>query len=336
MSMDYFLILNSRNFKKKDKNIQKLYIECLKILDLFGLPLEQTPRRLEKTVGAFLALCNIKKVNELKKPENINTPRAMKTRDIITWENKFLQEKISSGSYDDIRRKDLKLLVLGNIVLKSSPNSATNDSTRGYGVNPIFSEIMKKYGLANWKEEFSFHLKDIPLIKDTLKRERAINIVPVKIPGGTILKFSNGEHNILQKKIIEGFLPRYGNGAELLYVGDTADKYLYVQKEKMNELCLPEISHEELPDVIAFSEEKKWIYFIEAVYSSGPISETRLLQLKQITKDIKTEIVYITAFLDVKTFRKFVNEIAWETEVWIADNPDHMIHFNGDKFMGPY
>ncbi|MBS1775349.1 MAG: hypothetical protein JSS64_03610, partial [Bacteroidetes bacterium] len=23
-------------------------------------------------------------------------------------------------------------------------------------------------------------------------------------------------------------------------------------------------------------------------------------------------------------------------EVWIADNPDHLIHFNGHKFLGAY
>ncbi|MFS2517149.1 MULTISPECIES: BsuBI/PstI family type II restriction endonuclease [Parabacteroides] len=28
-------------------------------------------------------------------------------------------------------------------------------------------------------------------------------------------------------------------------------------------------------------------------------------------------------------------DIAWETEVWIAENPGHMIHFNGDRFIGP-
>jgi adenine-specific DNA-methyltransferase len=44
----------------------------------------------------------------------------------------------------------------------------------------------------------------------------------------------------------------------------------------------------------------------------------------------------VTAFPDRVTFRKFAKDIAWETEVWIADNPDHMIHFNGDKFLGPY
>ena len=97
-----------------------------------------------------------------------------------------------------------------------------------------------------------------------------------------------------------------------------------------------EISHEELPDIIAYSKEKNWLYLIEAVHSSGPISEIRLLQLQKLTEKCTADIVYVTAFLNRPKFRQFMAEIAWETEVWIADNPDHMVHFNGDKFLGPY
>ena len=156
------------------------------------------------------------------------------------------------------------------------------------------------------------------------------------MPFGGKIEFSSGEHNDLQKEIIEEFLPRYGFGAEILYVGDTSDKYLHLEKKKLETLNFFEISHEELPDIIAYSKEKNWIYLIEAVHSSGPISELRLLQLKKLTEKCTSEIVYITAFFDRPKFRQFITEIAWETEVWIADNPNHLVHFNGDKFLGPY
>jgi len=97
-----------------------------------------------------------------------------------------------------------------------------------------------------------------------------------------------------------------------------------------------EISHEELPDIIAYSPVKNWLYLIEAVYSSGPISEIRLLQLQKLTKNCYAEIIYVTAFQTRSKFRQFMADIAWETEVWIADSPDHLIHFNGDRFLGPY
>lgn len=110
----------------------------------------------------------------------------------------------------------------------------------------------------------------------------------------------------------------------------------YEPDEKLDELGFFKLDHGELPDVVAYSESKNWLYLIEAVHSSGPISENRLLELKKLTKNCKADIVYVTAFLDRATFRTWVKDIAWETEVWIADNPTHLIHFNGDKFMGPY
>ncbi|MEO1808710.1 MAG: BsuBI/PstI family type II restriction endonuclease, partial [Bacteroidota bacterium] len=158
----------------------------------------------------------------------------------------------------------------------------------------------------------------------------------VKLPSGLALEFSIGKHNDLQKAIIEEFLPNYGFGAAVLYVGDTSDKYLYLDKKGLEKLSFFEISHQELPDVIAYSKKKNWLYLIEAVHSSGPISELRLLQLQKLTANCSAEIVYVTAFLNRAKFRQFVADIAWETEVWIADNPEHLIHFNGDKFLGPY
>ena len=150
------------------------------------------------------------------------------------------------------------------------------------------------------------------------------------------LFFLAGDHNDLQKAIIEEFLPRYGHGAQVLYVGDTSDKYLYLEKERLKELHFFEISHEELPDVIAYSNQKNWLYLIEAVHSSGPISELRLIQLQKLTSGCSADVVYVTAFLNRAKFRQFITDIAWETEVWIADNPDPLVHFNGDKFLGPY
>lgn len=327
---------NSKTFNEKTLQVQKLINTALYILDKFGIPLDTTPRRLERIAIAFLACGDIKKITDFKKARDLNSGHALKTRDIIIYVNKNFSEKISSGSYDDIRRKDLKLLTVSEIVLQSSPNSATNDSTRGYSINPTYAELIRNFGAKNWEKMVSDLLKDIEPLNKKLKREREIAKVNVTLPSGGKLTFSAGEHNDLQKSIIEDFLPRYGYGAEVLYVGDTSDKYLYLEKEKLEELNFFEISHEELPDVIAYSKKKNWLYLIEAVHSSGPISELRLIQLQKLTKNCKADIVYVTAFLDRTKFRQFIADIAWETEVWIADNPDHLVHFNGDKFLGPY
>lgn len=334
--MKQYISSNSSTFNGKPKAIQELINTALYILDTFGIPIEGTPRRLERMAIAFLACGDIKFQKDFSKTKDLNGGHTLKTREIITYVNNYFGEDISSGSYDDIRRKDLKLLTIAEVVLQSSPNSATNDSTRGYSINPTYAELMRNFGKKDWEKSVKDKLKNIDPLSQKLKRERQISKVEVTLPSGGKLSFSSGEHNDLQKAIIEDFLPRYGFGAEVLYVGDTADKYLYLEKEKLEKLNFFEISHEELPDVIAYSKKKNWLYLIEAVHSSGPISEIRLLQLQKLTKNCKADIVYVTAFLTRVKFRQFMADIAWETEVWIADNPDHLVHFNGDKFLGPY
>jgi len=326
----------SKTFRQKTLQVQELINTTLYILDSFGIPMDSTPRRLERMAISFLALGDIKILSDLKSIRNLRDNHALKTRDIINYVNENFNESISSGSYDDIRRKDLKLLTVAEIVLRSNPNSATNDSTRGYSINPLYAELVKEFGTQGWEQKVENKLAEIEPLEQKLKRERELIKVDVILPSGGQIQFSAGEHNDLQKAIIEEFLPRYGFGAEVLYVGDTSDKYLHLQDNKLEELNFFQISHEELPDVVAYSKEKNWLYLIEAVHSSGPINEIRLLQLQKLTEKCSANIVYVTAFLDRSKFRKFMTDIAWETEVWIADNPDHMVHFNGDKFLGPY
>lgn len=150
------------------------------------------------------------------------------------------------------------------------------------------------------------------------------------------LSLSPGAHNKLHKAIVEKFLPRYGHEAEVLYLGDAADKYLHLKGKRLKALKFFDISHGELPDIVAYSAKKNWLYLIEAVHSFGPISPTRLHELQKLTQKCTAKIIYVTAFDNRTTFRKFAPQIAWETEVWIAEDPDHLIHFDGQRFLGPY
>ena len=105
--------------------------------------------------------------------------------------------------------------------------------------------------------------------------------------------------------------------------------------DKLRELGFEITLHDKMPDVILYSEEKNWLYFIESVTSVGPMEPKRIKEIKEITAGVMAEKIYVTAFLDFKTFKKFSDSLAWETEAWIADIPDHMIHLNGEKFLGP-
>ena len=144
------------------------------------------------------------------------------------------------------------------------------------------------------------------------------------------------ELDVLQKDIIERFLAIFGFEAEVLYVGDTSSKFLFVNRQKLTEIKFFELAHDQLPDVIAYSEKKNWLYLVETVTTANPITELRRRTLLELTRDCTADVIFITAFPDRATYRKFAKDIAWETEVWIADAPEHMIHFNGNKFLGPY
>ena len=263
---------------------------------------------------------------------------AFLSRDIIRYMNEYLDESIADSSYDDIRRKDLLYPVEAGIVLRAATktNANTNDGTRKYAINEDVIPVIRAFKSKDYPEKLDIYLSNHEKLIDRLNTERELRMLPVRLPTGDEIKFSAGEHNQIQKDIIELFLPYFGHGAEILYVGDTSDKFLYLQADKLQEIGFFEIAHDKLPDVIAYSKKKNWLYLIEAVHTSNPITEMRKLILDDLTKDISAPIVYVTAFNDRATFRKFAHDIAWETEVWIADNPTHLVHYNGDKFLGPY
>jgi len=319
--------------------LEQLVGETLQILSKLGVPLDgSTDRRNNRMAKTVLAVAGLKVGMSWVDAQSNATGHQLVSRQILRYMNEHLGENIADSSYDDIRRKDLVLPVEAGIVIKSAlnPTANTNDGTRAYALNPEVACIMHKFGTSEWEDALKDYLGSGRTLAEELQRERDLARLPVKIREGVELHFSSGEHNELQKRIIEEFLPLYGYGAEVLYVGDASNKYLYLDETKLRELNFYEIAHDKLPDVVAYSQTRNWLYLIEAVHTSNPVTELRRLILQRVTKDCTADIIYVTAFNDRATFRKFAGDIAWETEVWIADAPEHLIHFNGDKFMGPY
>lgn len=306
----------------------------LDILGEVGIPLDETPRRLERMAMACLAVGHIK--SSFQEAKSADDDCFLITREIIAFENKHYCEDISSGSYDDIRRKDLLYPVQAGIVLNSSAfdAQATNNPTRGYALNPWFAKLLKSYDTLQWKTELGIYKEQVKLLKEELERKRDLEKIPVKLPSGTDLLLSAGEHNVLQKHIVEDFLSRFGMGAEVLYIGDTSNKYLYKNEEVLDQIGFFTLEHEELPDVVAYCKKKNLLFLIEAVHSAGPMDEIRVMKLKKQMGNCTATPIFVTTFLNKKEFKKWVTDIAWESEVWIADNPEHMIHFNGYKFLG--
>lgn len=101
----------------------------------------------------------------------------------------------------------------------------------------------------------------------------------------------------------------------------------------MEKLIIPFSQHDKLSDVVFYDEKEHVLFLIEAVTSHGPVSPKRQIELEQTLRKCTAKQIYISAFPGISEFKRHVSDIAWETEVWIADNPGHMIHFNGPKFL---
>ena len=315
--------------------------QALNILRSVGVPLRSyTKRRQERVAKALLAVGHLQP--HMTWSETVSFfdkgPKPVTTREIIRFWNAHYGESLADSSYDDVRRKDLAILVEAKLVLPSAadPTADTNDGTRGYAISKESLELIRSYGSNGWEEQLRLFRQNAGVLADRLSKAREFKMVPVKLPGGQAYNLSPGPHNQIQKAIIEEFLPRFSKGAEVLYIGDTSKKVLHMDAEKLRSLGMAEPSRAMLPDVLAYDKEQKWLFVIEAVHSSNPIDPLRHLALRRLTENATVGCVFVSAFMDMPAFARFSKAISWETEVWIVDEPDHMIHFDGEQFLGPF
>lgn len=322
---------------KKSAPVKQLINEALDILNSVGIPFAgKRERGLENMATAFLAVAGVTK--SWKDAKGQNEERHLTTREIIKYINANYEESKSSGSYDDIRDLDLKLPVLADLILNSAknPHASPNDPTRGYTISGEFKSLLTYYNTDEWDIKLKMFVKNKPSLTEILKRKRDLPKTRITLPSGHIIDFSPGGHNQLQREILDEFLPRFGNECEVLYIGDAANKYLIREDDKLRGLGFFELSHDSLPDIVAYDAKNNWLFLIEAFFTSGPMSETRMHELKKSLKDCTADLIFVTAFVSKTEFKKNVGDIGWESEVWTADDPDHLIHFNGGKFLGPH
>jgi len=122
----------------------------------------------------------------------------------------------------------------------------------------------------------------------------------------------------------------------LIYAGDTGEKWGYFDAVSLGELGVNVDAHGKMPDVVLYYPERNWLLLIESVTSHGPVDGNRHAELARLFARATAGLVYVTAFPNRVIMSRYLGEIAWETEVWVADAPSHLIHFNGERFLGPY
>ncbi len=252
--------------------------------------------------------------------------------DIITFVDEHYGVKYAENSRETIRKQAMHHF--RNAAFIEDNGMATNSPNYRYRLTDEMLELVRSYGKRQWNSNRKAFLEIHQGLMDLYDTKRKFTKTPVVINGSSF-SFSPGKHNELQKAIIEEFAPRFAPGAECLYVGDTIEKDLVFDAARLSQLGVEMTIHDKLPDVMLYSPDKNWLYFVEAVTSVGPMTPARVKQIQEMTEGSHAGRIYVTAFLDLKTYKKFADQLAWDTEVWIAEMPDHMIHLNGDRFLGP-
>jgi hypothetical protein len=281
-----------------------------------------------------LALCGIKPRDKWDKATN----ESLKvSKGIMAFCKDVYKKEYAPNTRETFRRQVLHQFVQARIVdyNPDNPSLPVNSPNAHYALTNEALETIKSFGTKAWKEEVERFKSEVGELSKRYLKERKQILIPVKLSNGKTLKLSAGKHNVVQAAIVQDFAERFGHGSEVLYLGDTANKDLYMDKATLKALGIPIDEHSKLPDVVLYDQKRNWLYLIEAVTSHGPVSPKRVIELEELLKDCKAGKVYVSAFPDFAEFKKHSTNIAWETEVWVVDFPEHMIHFNGDRFMGP-
>ena len=304
---------------------------ALRVLADLGMPRAQ---RNERTALCLLALVNVtptKKWSDAEAPLIGITP-------LMNWAKEHFDTEYAPNTRETFRRQSMHQFIEAGVCLYNpdKPDRAVNSPKAVYQIEPHLLKVLKRVGTAGYAAALLGYQSSRPTLVARYAKARDMQLVPVKVKAGYEIALSLGDHSELIRDIVENFGPRYAPGGELAYVGDTGDKHGYFDKSLLAGLAVTLDGHGKLPDVVIYMRDKNWLLLIESVTSHGPVDSKRQIELARLFKGCTAGLVYVSAFPDRKTFIRYMDVVAWESEVWIADAPTHMIHFNGSRFLGPY
>lgn len=287
-----------------------------------------TKQRSDMCCYVLLALSNMAQKLSWSEAEN----QWMGPHDIILYLDNNGIKTYAENSRETIRKNCLR--PFRDLAIIEDNGLASNSGKYKYRLTDEMIELVRTYQTDEWETALKYYMKYNSALVHSYRSKKELQKMPVRV-NGQDLRFSPGKHNQLQKQILEVFAPKFAQGCECLYVGDSADRDMYKNIQRLKELGF-DITLEILPDVVLYVPEKKWLFFVECVTTVGPVDQKRLQDIKNITQGVDADNIYVTAFPDFAVYKKFSQDLAWETEVWIADVPEHLIHLNGNKFLGPY
>jgi hypothetical protein len=305
--------------------------EALDILAELGMPKGQINERSAYCLLALLNLTPEKSWTQAESPLMGITP-------IMNFCREHYGKVYAPNTRETFRRSTMHQFVEAGIALHNPDNPArpVNSPKSVYQIEPTTLELLRKFGTPEWESSLQTYLKKRTTLAKRYAKEREQRMIPLQIAQDKKIHISPGEHSQLIKAIVEEFGPRFVPGGTLIYVGDTGEKFGYFDDQTLLDLGVTVDSHGKMPDVIIYCSERNWLLLIEAVTSHGPVNAKRHNELRKLFKDSTAGIVYVTAFPNRSVTAQYLSDIAWETEVWVADSPSHLIHFDGERFLGPY
>lgn len=304
---------------------------ALNILECLGMPRAQRNERSALCLLALLHLTSDKNWNQVDSPLIGITP-------IMEFCRNYYAKEYAPNTREAVRRQTIHQFVESGIALYNPDDQKrpVNSPKAVYQIETETFNLLKTYKTETWEANLDTYLSKHKTLQEKYAKARDHHLISLQMSGGMELQISPGEHSGLIKSIIEQFGPRFVPGGEVLYIGDTGEKWSFFDKPRLKELGVEVNSKGKMPDVILFYPEKKWLILIESVTSHGPVDGKRHNELATLFRASSVGIVYVTAFPSRSIMSRYIAEIAWETEVWIADAPSHLIHFNGIRFLGPY
>ena len=315
---------------KKDARAQRID-EAIDILTQFGLPRAQLN---DRTAYCLLALLNLTE----EKPWSNAVAPLIGITPMMDFARRNYAADYAPNTRETFRRFSMHQMVQAGIALYNpdSPERPTNSPKAVYQISPVALEVVKAYKTRLWARKLAAFRQSVPTLVEQYAKERQMDMVQVRVRDGLNVTLSPGTHNELIRAIIEDMAPRFTPGATLVYIGDTGDKWGFFDKELAARLGLKVEEHGKMPDVVLWHEANNWLILVESVTSHGPVDSKRHIELSELFFSASGDKVYISAFPNKRTFARYAPDVAWETEVWVADNPTHMVHFNGSRFLGPY
>jgi hypothetical protein len=322
--------LPERERRSRRTGAERKIQEALSALKALGLPPEQ---KNERSALTLLALLDLKS----------RTPWSRAARPLrgITQMMNFFADhygkRYAPNTRETVRRFTVHQFLQAGLIVRNPdrPSRPTNSPNTVYQMEQSVLNLLRTYGTKRWKEGLRNRLASGESLAGQYAREREMRRIPVQIPRGKRIKLSPGGQNCLIKKVLEEFCPRFAPGAKPVYVGDTEKKWAYFDPDLLRGLGVAVDEHGKIPDVVVYAPDRKWLVLIEAVTSHGPVNPKRHMELVEMFKGAKAGLVFVTAFQDRRTMLRYLQDIAWETEVWLAEAPSHLIHFDGERFLGP-